>query len=239
MTLINNLKELLHEYEYYLLSIFVNLFSTIGILYIMYFGNLNYQLDASLMVIYSFWNYFLINIFLNVAFNYIMGINPNYYYFQMRSFTISYLIICLQLVYNTLSDIYRDDKLYQNIKNMNFKELQPEIHIFTGYLTYIGLVMFLSYCVIKTTENIFEDLIWIICNKHQNGQAIYIPSNTVFIGNECVICFKNKPSMLNLPCGHVIACHDCYQECRNMRIRKCCFCREDISLTMSIKELSS
>jgi hypothetical protein len=49
---------------------------------------------------------------------------------------------------------------------------------------------------------------------------------------ECVVCHHSKRAVICLPCGHLAACRQCWQEWKRRKSPSCCLCRAAVTHTI-------
>lgn len=62
-----------------------------------------------------------------------------------------------------------------------------------------------------------------LAQLHQPDEAATHP------GEECVICQHSKRAVIFLPCGHLVACRQCWNEWKRRKAPACYFCREAVT----------
>ena len=106
----------------------------------------------------------------------------------------------------------------ENINNMldKYKDSQENLYIEICMTT--KFYRFLSFY-----DNIESD-------EDEDEEIPPIIENT-FSSDNCIICLKNKPNILNIPCLHLAVC----EECENIgRIKNCSICRIKIERKVKI-----
>lgn len=54
------------------------------------------------------------------------------------------------------------------------------------------------------------------------------------IEDYCVVCYENKPEIINLPCGHYFGCEKCYESFKKFG-SICMMCKKKIKKTVLVK----